>query len=305
MGIPSDRRFLAVRPPRRWGTCSPSCPSSPGFSSDAAGAPRRSSGCSASSRAEPGLSRRAGARSTARRCACAQSRRDRRRSALADAAAYGCCAVTAAGSGASGCTRSSRPTARPRALQLASPRRQSARSRCGCSRAANARAARLARRQGLRRPRVRPSRQRMAPRSCGPPAGRARQRAAPLADPPAHRVDLLDLQRPPHPRTPRRPHPPRPQRARVVATVRRPRRRRRAQPPTLHGARRPDYSRAIGVPKPHGGLYAVKRLALRIRRKHVDENGSEDCAAARAHAHRHIVAEAGSERVHNRFPLSV
>ncbi len=34
-----------------------------------------------------------------------------------------------------------------------------------------------------------------------------RTRTAPRADPPADRIDLLDLQRHPHPRTPRRPHP--------------------------------------------------------------------------------------------------
>ena len=49
------------------------------------------------------------------------------------------------------------------------------------------------------------------PRSYARAAKTSRATAAPRADPPADRVDLLDLQRPPHPRTPRRPHPRRPQ----------------------------------------------------------------------------------------------
>ena len=40
-----------------------------------------------------------------------------------------------------------------------------------------------------------------------PPQRRARPRPAPRADPPADRIDLLDLQRHPHTRAPRRPHP--------------------------------------------------------------------------------------------------
>ncbi len=49
-----------------------------------------------------------------------------------------------------------------------------------------------------------------------PPQRRARPRPAPRADPPTHRVDLLDLQRHPHARASRRPHPrepPRPARS--------------------------------------------------------------------------------------------
>ena len=73
-------------------------------------------------------------------------------------------------------------------------------------RAARRRADRL--RQGLRRPRVRGPGRRALRRD--DPAPRAQERARPrpraVLDPPTHRVDLLDAQRPPRPRTPPRPH---------------------------------------------------------------------------------------------------
>jgi len=48
---------------------------------------------------------------------------------------------------------------------------------------------------------------------------------------PTNRIDLLDLQRPPHPRTPRRPHPRRPQRTNPCPLLP-PRRSHHPQPPT-------------------------------------------------------------------------
>jgi hypothetical protein len=55
--------------------------------------------------------------------------------------------------------------------------------------------------------------------------------AAPRADPATDRIDLLDRQRHPHPRTPRRPDPPRPPRT-SPGPLLLPRRRDRPQPPT-------------------------------------------------------------------------
>ena len=64
-----------------------------------------------------------------------------------------------------------------------------------------------------------------------PSQRRARTRATPRADPSTHREHLLDLQGHPHPRAPRRPNPRRPQRAHP-ATPPDPRRRHHPQPPT-------------------------------------------------------------------------
>ena len=71
------------------------------------------------------------------------------------------------------------------------------------------------------------------PRRADPPPAtqrRARQQSSPRTDPPAHRVDLLDLQRHPHPRAPRRTHPAQPPNTPGLP-LRRPQRRDRAEPP--------------------------------------------------------------------------
>jgi hypothetical protein len=71
----------------------------------------------------------------------------------------------------------------------------------------------------------------IADHPAAPPHQQPTPRTASRADPPTHREHFLDLQRHPHPRTPRRPHarqPPRP----PVRPVRRPGCRRHAQPPT-------------------------------------------------------------------------
>jgi hypothetical protein len=64
-----------------------------------------------------------------------------------------------------------------------------------------------------------------------PPQRRARERPAPRADPPAHRVDHLELQGHPHHRASRRQNPPRPQGAHPP-TPTHSRRRHQPQPPT-------------------------------------------------------------------------
>ena len=79
-------------------------------------------------------------------------------------------------------------------------------SSCSCRGPARRRDGR--RRQGLCRARLRGRRGRTRARAwCARPARRARPRAPPGAHPPAHRVGLPDLQGPAHPRAPRRPHP--------------------------------------------------------------------------------------------------
>ena len=68
------------------------------------------------------------------------------------------------------------------------------------------------------------------------------RRPTPRADPPADRVDLLDLQGHPHPRAPRRPHAPRPQRAHP-ATLPLPRR--LPSPSTTNSAPQPRTRRLL------------------------------------------------------------
>ena len=145
---------------------------------------------------------------------CAAAAETVRRSAARRRADYGYCAATPATSGASGCTRL-RARRHP-ASARPSPRRR--RDEREVALTLLARCARdggetIARRQGLRRPRVRRRRQRPRRHDRPRPAARTNpERPSPRPDPPTDRVDLLDLQRPAHPRTPRRPHPPRPQR---------------------------------------------------------------------------------------------
>ena len=145
-------------------------------------------------------------RSSARRSAC---------DALADAADYGYCASHSRFFWGFRLHALFAPDGTPRALALTSPKSTSARSACDCSRAANRNRARrsLIGDKGYAGRDFDADARRARRHDHAPPTQRrARQRPAPRPDPPAHRVDLLDLQGHPHPRTPRRPHPPQPPR---------------------------------------------------------------------------------------------
>ena len=139
---------------------------------------------------------------------CARSRETVMRSELADAPTTAGAARTPGTSGDSGCTRSSAPEGTPRALELCSPSSMSARAAWFCWTAASATraipfsATRDMPAAGSRRPSAivtRHSPARTAKTSAEPAASRA--------DPPTDRVDPLALHRPPHPRAPRRTNP--------------------------------------------------------------------------------------------------
>jgi hypothetical protein len=121
--------------------------------------------------------------------------------------------------------------------RLRRPKRTRRRAAAVRDRAARRRADRL--RQGLRRPRLRGPRRRTLRRNdpAPSPPRRARPRTRAVLDPPAHRIDLLDPQRPSRTRTPPRPQPPRAQSTNRGQTARTGRRR-LAQP--LH---RPTHPR--------------------------------------------------------------
>lgn len=164
---------------------------------------------------------------------CARSRETVKRSQLGDAADYGWCASHSRFFWGFRLHALFAPDGTPRAVTVASPKRDERRGR---TRAVGpyppSKPSDADRRQGLRRESIRQRRQRHErhdPQT--QPQGRARPSPTPRTDPPKDREHLLDLQGHPHPRAPRRPHPPRPPRAHP-ATPPHPRSRHHPQPPT-------------------------------------------------------------------------
>ncbi len=206
MGIPCDRRFLAVAR-KRLGHLFPDA-APPGRLLQAPSPPRRRD------RVADGPTSRSRARATA--MSCCSSTRPRwsaaevarppsaRRSARSLATATA--PPTRAGSGACACTSWPRPTARRGHSRWPIRGAMSVRSQSSCW-------------PLPRRRRACSSATRATPAASSPPAppvsgprgapeaqGRAWTRSASGAHPPAHRIDLLDLQGPAHARAPWRSH---------------------------------------------------------------------------------------------------
>src|SRR4051812_9250736 len=206
MGIPSDRRFLAVAA-KRLSHLFPRLPQQPGYFKRR----RRLAetlewlmGMFASH--SPGFHDDL-LLIDSTPVECARSRETVKRSALGDAADYGWCGSHSRYFWGFRLHAIFAPDGTPRALELASPKVDE--RDIGlvlldrCQRRGGETLL-----QGLRRPRVRRRRQPAGRHDRAPPTPRrTRRRPASRADTPTHRVDLLDLQRPPDPRTPRRPHP--------------------------------------------------------------------------------------------------
>ena len=213
MGIPSDRRFLAVARKRLAVALS--------RAAQAARLPQ--------AKGPPDRDDRVADRRLCRRIPgfhddlllidstpveCARSVETTRRSALADAADYGYCASHSRFFWGFRLHGLSPPTALLGPSPSPLPSATSARSGSSCSNAPTGSAGRSS--SATRATRAASSPRRSAssrPRSSGRLARTSRQRHPPRPDPPAGRVDLLDLQGHPHPGAPRRPHPSQPARS--------------------------------------------------------------------------------------------
>ena len=209
MGIPSDRRFLAVAR-KRLCHLFPELPAQPGFH-------KRRRRLSDTIEWLIGIfaSESPGAEDSvvlldSTPVECGRSRETARRSALGDAPPTATVARTRASSGTCACTWPARPTGHRERPPWPAPTAPSARSGSLCS----------SERSEVGRPW---SATRATPGASSPsrsrrwtqrsPPRRARGRAAPVVHPPADRVGLLDLQGRAHPRAPRRAHAREPARA--------------------------------------------------------------------------------------------